>query len=130
MRGSRAAAVAAHAASRHVGLIESISQDWQGWQLATGQVLLLGGYASADSLVLLHRCTHRKPPSATPVPPTSLWGHAWSLGIAELTPSLSPSRCTGQAFDAQRSSPALTDLLQRGGLEAAGKRVLVPGCGR
>ncbi|PRW56054.1 thiol methyltransferase 2 [Chlorella sorokiniana] len=36
----------------------------------------------------------------------------------------------GQAFDAQRSSPALTDLLQRGGLEAAGKRVLVPGCGR
>ncbi|KAI7843979.1 hypothetical protein COHA_002517 [Chlorella ohadii] len=36
----------------------------------------------------------------------------------------------GQAFDAKRSSPALTDLLKQSGLEVAGKRVLVPGCGR
>ena len=37
-----------------------------------------------------------------------------------------------QAFDACRSSPALTHLLTSGGLPggSAGKRVLVPGCGR
>jgi SAM-dependent methyltransferase len=35
-----------------------------------------------------------------------------------------------QAFDAGRSAPALSNLLSSGGLAAAGKRVLVPGCGR
>lgn len=35
-----------------------------------------------------------------------------------------------QAFDAGRAAPALSNLLSSGGLAAAGKRVLVPGCGR
>ncbi|PSC72662.1 S-adenosyl-L-methionine-dependent methyltransferase [Micractinium conductrix] len=36
----------------------------------------------------------------------------------------------GQAFDAAKSSPALSAQLASGGLDVCGKRVLVPGCGR
>ncbi len=35
-----------------------------------------------------------------------------------------------QAFDAQAPSPALTHLLTTGAVELAGRRMLVPGCGR
>ncbi|KAL4857926.1 Protein LOW PSII ACCUMULATION 1 [Chlorella vulgaris] len=36
----------------------------------------------------------------------------------------------GEAFDAQAPSPALTHLLTTGAVELAGRRMLVPGCGR
>ena len=48
-----------------------------------------------------------------------------------LLPDCMPGCPSLQAFDARRPAPALVNLLSSGsGLSAAGKRVLVPGCGR
>ncbi|KAG2432699.1 hypothetical protein HYH02_006683 [Chlamydomonas schloesseri] len=59
------------------------------------------------------------PPGGEPEIYSDRWELLWSAGVGK-----------GQRWDCAAPSPSLVDLLKSGKVDAKGKRVFVPGCGR